>query len=252
MNFYSTHTKPGHSKANKTLSVSDYTKLLQIAAEARKLIGAKYDRLTVGRYRVFTEPRKGGLRTKLWGSGTVKPETVKDIQDLLTKRFPQYAIRVEYNATKHSLWYLDALSIFITMKPVIEDPKPAVVARFGFYENEKPKARLAELVGNPLIMRNARVNIATISTGTLYIETQVHISIESIFNKFFFEVCDSWLVLDDELITDKDSAKYENYIEVHTGRKFLDIVKDAQIVATNLIRESIVLHSGVSYLLGNQ
>ena len=37
MNFYSTHTKPGHSKANKTLSVSDYTKLLQIAAEARKL-----------------------------------------------------------------------------------------------------------------------------------------------------------------------------------------------------------------------
>ena len=37
MNFNTTHTKPGFSKANKTLSVSDYTKLLQIAAEARKL-----------------------------------------------------------------------------------------------------------------------------------------------------------------------------------------------------------------------
>ena len=200
MNFYSTHTKPGHSKANTTLSVSDYTKLLQIAAEARKLIGAKYDRLTVGRYRVFTEPRKGGLRTKLWGSGTIQPQQVKDIQDLLTKRFPQYAIRVEYNATKQCRWYLDALSIFITMKPVIEDPKPAVVA-------EKPKVRLAELVGTPLIMRNARVNIATISAGTLYIETQVHICVGFNTKELEFELCDSWLVLDDELITDKDSAK---------------------------------------------
>ena len=248
MNFYSTHTKPGHSKANTTLSVSDYTKLLQIAAEARKLIGAKYDRLTVGRYRTFTEPRKGGLRTKLWGSGTIQPQQVKDIQDLLTKRFPQYAIRVEYNATKHSLWYLDALSIFITMKPVIAEPKPAVVARFGFYENEKPKVRLAELVGTPLIMRNARVNIATISAGTLYIETQIHICVGFNTKELEFELCDSWLVLDDELITNKDSAKYENYIEVHTGRKYSDVVKDAEIVATNLIRESIVFHNGKLFI----
>jgi hypothetical protein len=237
MNFYSTHTKPGHSKANTTLSVSDYTKLLQIAAEARKLIGTKYDRLTVGRYRVFTEPRKGGLRTKLWGSGTIQPQQVKDIQDLLTKRFPQYAIRVEYNATKQCRWYLDALSIFITMKPVIADPKPAVV-------EEKPKARLAELCGTPLIMRNARVNIATISAGTLYIETQAHICVGFNTKELEIEICDSWLVLDDEMISHKDSDKYENYIELHTGRKFLDIVKDAEIVAGNLIRESIVLHNG--------
>jgi len=237
MNFYSTHTKPGHSKANTTLSVSDYTKLLQIAAEARKLIGTKYDRLTVGRYRVFTEPRKGGLRTKLWGSGTIGTQQVKDIQDLLTKRFPQYAIKVEYNATKQCRWYLDALSIFITMKPVSADPKPAVV-------EEKPKARLAELCGTPLIMRNARVNIATISAGTLYIETQAHICIGFNTKELEVEICDSWLVLDDEMISDRDSDKYENYIELHTGRKFLDIVKDAEIVAGNLIRESIVLHNG--------
>ena len=234
MNFYSTHTKPGHSKANKSLSVSDYTKLLQIAAEARKLIGTKYDRLTVGRYRVFTEPRKGGLRTKLWGSGMIQPQQVKDIQDLLTKRFPQYAIRVEYNATKQCRWYLDALSIFITMKPVIADPKPAVV-------EEKPKA---ELTGSPLIMRNARVSIATLPAGTLSIETQAHICVGSNTKELEFEIVDSWLVLDGEFINHIQSVKYENYIELHTGRKYSDVVEDAQNVAANLIRESIVFHNG--------
>lgn len=243
MNFNTTHTKPGFSKANKTLSVSDYTKLLQIAAEARKLIGAKYDRLTVGRYRVFTEPRKGGLRTKLWGSGIVKPQQVKDMQDMLTKRFPQLNIRVEFsgNQMKRHYWELEYVAIFITMKPVSADPKPAVVA-------EKPKARLAELVGTPLIMRNARVNIATISAGTLYIETQVHISVGFNTKELEFELCDSWLVLDDELIDHIQSIKYENYIELHTGRKYSDVVKDAEIVATNLIRESIVFHSGKLFI----
>jgi len=234
MNFYSTHTKPGHSKANTTLSVSDYTKLLQIAAEARKLIGTKYDRLTVGRYRVFTEPRKGGLRTKLWGSGTIKPEQVKDIQDLLTKRFPQYAIRVEYNATKQCRWYLDALSIFITMKPVIEDPKPAVV-------EEKPKARLSQ---TPLIMQNAIVDLATIPAGTISIETQVHITIGSNTKELEFEYCDSWLVLNDKMIDYKESDKYENFLEMHLGRSFAEIIDDANSAAAQLIRKSVVLHGG--------
>ena len=96
MKYQSTHTKPGFSKANKSLTVSEYTTLLGLAAEARKMIAAKYDRLSVGRVRVFTEPRKGGLRTKLWHCGHISFKQVEDIQDMLTKRFPQLTVKVEY------------------------------------------------------------------------------------------------------------------------------------------------------------
>jgi hypothetical protein len=231
--FYSeNYTKPGYSKANKTLSVSDYTKLLQIAAEARKMLIAKYGHLA-GNSRVFTEPRKGGLRTKFWGSGKVEPQQVIDMQDMLTKRFPQLNIRVKFSNVKR--WYqVEDLSIFITMKPVIADPKPAVV-------EEKPKA---ELTGSPLIMRNARVSIATLPAGTLYIETQAHICVGSNMKELEFEIVDSWLVLDGEFINHIQAVKYENYIELHTGRKYSDVVEDAQNVAANLIRESIVFHNG--------
>jgi len=227
----SNHTFPGHSKANKCLSVSDYTKLLQIAAEARKLVGAKYDRLSVGHCRVFTEPRKGGLRTKLWGSGTIQPQQVKDIQDMLTKRFPQYAIRVEYNATKQCKWYLDALSIFILVKPNSTVAKKATVA-------EKPKARLT---GTPMIMQSAVVDVATIPAGKIGLESQFHIHIGKD-NQLEFELVDTWLVLNDNLVKYNESEKYDNYLEMHLGRSIEDIRKDAMNAAEELVRQSVVFH----------
>lgn len=236
------HTKPGHSKANKCLSVSEYTKLLQIAAEARKLVGAKYDRLSVGQYRAFTEPRKGGLRTKLWGVGTVKPQTVSDIQDMLTKRFPQYTIRVENNAFNQQRWFLDALSIFITVKPVSGDPKPAVVA-------EKPKARLT---GTPLVMQSAVCDIATIPAGTISIESQYHISTSIATNNLEFELVDSWLVLNGGLINYKESDKYENFLEMHLGRDIKTIYADAESANEEAVRQSIVCHGKRLFVTVNQ
>ena len=222
--YHSTHTKPGHSKANKSLSVSEYTKLLQIAAEARKLVIAHNARL--GNTRVFTEPRKGGLRTKLWGSGLVKTQDVIAIQDMLTKRFPQYTIRVDFSTAY--MWALQSLSIYITVKPIIAEPKAAVVA-------EKPKARLT---GSTLIMRNAIVEVATIPAGTLSIESQFHISVGSM----EFELVDSWLVLNDDMVNYKESEKYHNYLEMHLGRSMEAIYKDAAAAAEEVVRKAIVLH----------
>ena len=225
--YHSTHTKPGHSKANKSLSVSEYTKLLQIAAEARKLVIAHNARL--GNTRVFTEPRKGGLRTKLWGSGLVKTQDVIAIQDMLTKRFPQYAIRVEYSGPHHAYWYaLESLSIYMLVKPIVAEPKAVVVA-------EKPKARLT---GSTLIMRNAIVEVATIPAGTLSIESQFHISVGSM----EFELVDSWLVLNDDMVNYKESEKYHNYLEMHLGRSMEAIYKDAAAAAEEVVRKAIVLH----------
>tara|TARA_R110000868_G_scaffold51018_3_gene162297 strand:- start:409 stop:1101 length:693 start_codon:yes stop_codon:yes gene_type:complete len=222
--YHSTHTKPGHSKANKSLSVSEYTKLLQIAAEARKLVIAHNARL--GNTRVFTEPRKGGLRTKLWGSGLVKTQDIIAIQDMLTKRFPQYTIRVDFSTAY--MWALQSLSIYITVKPIIAEPKAAVVA-------EKPKARLT---GSTLIMRNAIVEVATIPAGTLSIESQFHISVGSM----EFELVDSWLVLNDDMVNYKESEKYHNYLEMHLGRSMEAIYKDAAAAAEEVVRKAIVLH----------
>lgn len=234
MKYQSTHTKPGFSKANKSLSVSEYTTLLGLAAEARKMIAAKYDRLSVGRVRVFTEPRKGGLRTKLWGSGTVKPQQVKDIQDMLTKRFPQLNVEVHYNAEKQHRWYLDALSIFLRVKPNTFTSKPAPAA-------EKPKARLS---GSPLIMQSAIVDVATIPAGTLSIETQMHIAIGSKTNNLEFELVDSWMLLNGEFIMNSDSGPYHNYLVLHLGRSKDQIYKDAEAAAEEVIRKSVVLHGG--------
>jgi hypothetical protein len=239
MKFQTSHTKPGFSKANKSLTVSEYTALLGLAAEARKMIAAKYDRLSVGRVRVFTEPRKGGLRTKLWGSGTIKPQQVKDIQDMLTKRFPQLNVEVHYNATKEHRWYLDALSIFLRVKPntwPISEyevaAKPAPVA-------QKPKARLS---GAPLIMQSAVVDVATIPAGTLSIETQMHIGVGSKTNNLEFELVDSWLLLNGEFVHFSDSDPYHNYLVLHLGRSKDQIYKDASSAAEELIRKSVVFH----------
>lgn len=117
------HTKPGYSKANKSLTVSKYKELLELAADARNLVGAKYDRLSVGKYiRVFTEPRKGGLRTKFYGSGTVKPNDVKRIQNTLTKKFPQLDVNVVFDNNTHPYklvnpWTVSSLSIYMRVKP---------------------------------------------------------------------------------------------------------------------------------------
>ena len=233
------HTKPGFSKANKSLTVSEYTTLLGLAAEARKMIAAKYDRLSVGRVRVFTEPRKGGLRTKLWGSGTIKPQQVKDIQDMLTKRFPQLNVEVHYNAEKQHMWYLDALSIFLRVKPntwPISEyevaAKPAPVA-------QKPKARLS---GSPLIMQSAVVDVATIPAGTISIETQMHICVGSDATSLEFELVDSWLLLNGEMVNYKESEPYHNYLILHLGRSKDQIYKDASSAAEELIRKSVVFH----------
>ena len=241
MKYQSTHTKPGFSKANKSLTVSEYTTLLGLAAEARKLVGAKYDRLSVGHVRVFTEPRKGGLRTKLWGSGTVKPQQVKDIQDMLTKRFPQLNVEVHYNAEKQCRWYLDALSIFLRVKPntwPISEyevaAKPAPVA-------EKPKVRLS---GSPLIMQSAVVDVATIPAGTLSIETQMHIAVGSKTKTLEFELVDSWLLLNGEYIMHSDSDPYNNYLVLHLGRSKDQIYKDAESAAEEVMRKSMVFRDG--------
>lgn len=232
MKYQTSHTKPGFSKANKSLTVSEYTTLLGLAAEARKMIAAKYDRLSVGRVRVFTEPRKGGLRTKLWGSGTIKPQQVKDIQDMLTKRFPQLNVEVHYNAEKQHRWYLDALSIFLRVKPDTFTSKPAPAA-------EKPKARLS---GSPLIMQSAIVDVATIPAGTISIETQMHISIGSDATSLEFELVDSWLLLNGEMVNYKESEPYHNYLVLHLGRSKDQIYKDASSAAEELIRKSVIFH----------
>ncbi len=226
----SNHTFPGHSKGNKSLTVSDYKELLGLAAEARKLIGAKYDRLTVGRYRAFTEARKGGLRTKLWGSGFVKPQQVKDIQDMLTKQFPQLDINVRFDGEHR--WFLNSLSIFMRVKPNSTVAKKATVA-------EKPKARIT---GTPLVMQSAVVDIATIPAGTISIETQYHICISNTTNKLEFELVDSWLVLNGDLINYKESDKYENFLEMHTGRDIKTIYADAESANEEAVRQSIVCH----------
>jgi len=226
--YHSTHTKPGHSKANKSLSVSEYTKLLDIAAEARKIVIANYPRL--GNTRVFTEPRKGGLRTKLWGSGLVKTQDVKAIQDMLTKRFPQYAIRVDFSTAY--MWALQSLSIYILVKPVIAEVKDAVI-------EEKPKARLT---GSALIMRNAIIQIATIPAGTIHVESQFHISVGSDAKTLEFEFIDSWLVLNDDMVNYGESEKYHNFLEMHLGRSIDDVYKDAAAAAEEVLRESIVFH----------
>ena len=236
---FQTHTKPGISKANKSLSVSEYTTLLGLAAEARKMIAAKYDRLSVGRVRVFTEPRKGGLRTKLWGSGTVKPQQVKDIQDMLTKRFPQLNVEVHYNAEKQHMWYLDALSIFLRVKPNTWPISEYEVAAKPAPAAQKPKARLS---GSPLIMQSAIVDVATIPAGTLSIETQMHISIGSNTKTLEFELVDSWLLLNGDLVNYKESDPYHNYLELHLGRSKDQIYKDASSAAEELIRKSVIFH----------
>jgi hypothetical protein len=223
------HTFPGHSKGNKSLTVSEYTELLGLAAEARKMIGAKYERLQVGKYRAFTEARKGGLRTKLWGSGFVKPQQVKDIQDMLTKRFPQLNIKVRFDGEHR--WFLNSLSIFMQVKPNSTVAKPAVVA-------EKPKARLT---GTPMIMQSAVIDVATIPAGKIGLESQFHIHIGKD-NQLEFELVDTWLVLNDNLVKYNESEKYNNYLEMHLGRSIEDIRKDAMNAAEELVRQSVVFH----------
>lgn len=225
----SNHTFPGYSKGNKSLTVSEYKELLGLAAEARKLIGAKYDRLTVGRYRAFTEARKGGLRTKLWGSGFVKPQQVKDIQDMLTKQFPQLDINVRFDGEHR--WFLNSLSIFMRVKPNSTVAKKATVA-------EKPKARLT---GTPMIMQSAVVDVATIPAGKIGLESQFHIHIGKD-NQLEFELVDTWLVLNDNLVKYNESEKYDNYLEMHLGRSIEDIRKDAMNAAEELVRQLVVFH----------
>jgi hypothetical protein len=236
MKYQKHHTKPGFSKANKSLTIPEYTTLLGLAAEARKMIAAKYDRLTVGRVRVFTEPRKGGLRTKLWGSGYIKPQQVRDIQDMLTKQFPQLNVEVHFNAEKQQRWYFDALSIYLR-------PKPATLAGSTFTAPvaEKPKARI---FGSPLIMHSAVVDIATIPAGTLSVESQFHITInEDPAKGLEFELVDSWLVLNDKhLVVCEDRDKYDNFLELYLGRDIASIYKDAQTAAEEVVRKSVVLH----------
>lgn len=223
------HTKPGFSKANKSLSLSDYKNLLELAAQARKLINANHK---LNYIRVFTEPRKGGLRTKFWGiRGTVSDAQVKAIQHMLTKHFPQLAIDVKMDPSAWA-WGFNSLSISLRVKPDTFTSKPAPAA-------EKLKARLS---GSPLIMQSAIVDIATIPAGTISIETQLNISIGSDATSLEFEVVDSWLILNGEMVNYKESEPYHNYLILHLGRSKDQIYKDASSAAEELIRKSVVFH----------
>jgi len=223
------HTKPGFSKANKSLSLSDYKNLLELAAQARKLINANHK---LNYIRVFTEPRKGGLRTKFWGiQGIVSDAQVKAIQHMLTKHFPQLAIDVKIDASAWA-WGFNSLSISLRVKPDTFTSKPAPVA-------QKPKARLS---GAPLIMQSAVVDVATIPAGTLSIETQMHIGVGSKTNNLEFELVDSWLLLNGEFVHFSDSDPYHNYLILHLGRSKDQIYKDAVSAAEEVMRKSIVLH----------
>jgi len=61
-------------------------------------------------------------------------------------------------------------------------------------------------------------------------------------NKLEFELVDSWLVLNGDLINYKESDKYENFLEMHTGRDIKTIYADAESANEEAVRQSIVCH----------
>lgn len=98
------------TKANK-LPEEQYLKML----DAAKYLRGKIVKLNKGKqvWRVYTEARKGGLRSKMEiDTGGLKLDKV---QQLANKQFPNLDIRIEFHKATWS-WSNNGVCIFIKVK----------------------------------------------------------------------------------------------------------------------------------------
>ncbi len=98
------------TKANK-LPETQYIEMLDVAKQLRKIITKSNSGLRV--YRVYTEARKGGLRSKMeLGGNTVN---ISALQKLANKRYPHLDIQIKRHDSKWA-WSNRGVCIFIKVK----------------------------------------------------------------------------------------------------------------------------------------
>jgi hypothetical protein len=98
------------TKANK-LTETKYLHLLDVAKKLREA----YLLMSKGRcYRVYTEARKGGLRSKMC-MGKVDIKSILELNDMAKTMYPHLDIVVEQNKGNHP-WSFDSVCIFVKVK----------------------------------------------------------------------------------------------------------------------------------------
>ena len=98
------------TKANQ-LPEAQYIEMLDVAKQLRKVITKSDPKLNV--WRVYTEARKGGLRSKMeLGKNKVNIDT---IQKLANKTYPHLDIQIKRHDSKWA-WSNSGVCIFIKVK----------------------------------------------------------------------------------------------------------------------------------------